>query len=185
MIHPTAEVSPRATLGANVRVWHQAQIREGVVLGDNCIIGKGVYIDFDVKIGANVKVQNYALLYHGLTLDAGVFVGPRACFTNDRLPRAINPDGSLKTDSDWDVGRIHVGYGASIGAGAVVLPGVTIGPFALIGAGAVVTRDVPAHALAFGTPARVVGYVCKCGRKLEQRENGYFCGFCEWRLKPE
>ena len=157
-IHPTAEVSPQASIGEGTRIWHQAQIRERARIGEQCIIGKGVYIDLDVVIGSQVKVQNGASIYHGATIEDGVFIGPHACFTNDRLPRAITPDGQLKGDSDWEVGRTLVQRGASIGAGAILLPGVTVGTFAMVGAGAVVTHDVPAHGLVVGNPARPVSY---------------------------
>ncbi len=184
MIHPTADVSPQAQIGAGTRIWHQVQVREGVVIGANCIVGKGVYVDTGVVVGNNVKIQNGALLYHGLTIDDGVFIGPLACFTNDRLPRAITPDGRLKTDADWEVGPIHVCRGASIGAGAVILPNVTIGEFAMVAAGAVVTRSVPPHALVLGTPARQAGYVCCCGRRLPADEDGWRCPDCGWSLRP-
>ncbi len=181
-IHPTAEVSPQAELGAGTRIWHQAQVREGARLGRDCIIGKGAYIDFDVKIGDKVKIQNYALIYHGATLEDGVFIGPRACLTNDRLPRAITPDGRLKGDDDWQVGPITIRYGASVGAGAILLPGVSIGRFAMVGAGAVVTHDVPDHALVVGHPARLAGYVCRCGRRLTRETDGSFwCSICQVR----
>jgi acetyltransferase-like isoleucine patch superfamily enzyme len=166
-IHPTAEVSPNATLGAGTRVWHEAQVREGAVLGRNCILGKGAYVDFGVRIGDNVKVQNRASIYHGVTLESGVFVGPHVIFTNDKLPRAINPDGSLKSDADWELGRVLVKEGASVGAGAIVVAGVTVGRFALVGAGAVVTRDVPDYGLVYGNPARLAGYVCENGHRVE------------------
>ena len=182
-IHPTAEVSARATLGPGTRVWHQAQVREGAVLGRNCIVGKGVYVDFDVRIGDNVKIQNYACVYHGTTLEDGVFVGPHAVFTNDRLPRAINPDGSLKGDADWQVGRILVREGASIGAGAVIVAGVAIGRFAMVGAGAVVTKDVPDYGLVYGSPARLMGYVCPCGHRLRNAgPNLWLCTGCGKKL---
>jgi acetyltransferase-like isoleucine patch superfamily enzyme len=96
-------------------------------------------------------------------------------FTNDKRPRAINLDGSLKSDSDWEVGQIQVGYGASIGAGSIVLPNVAIGRFAMIGAGSVVTRDVPEHALVVGNPARLIGYVCRCGARLAETAPGNYC----------
>ena len=178
-IHPTADVSPRASLGAGTKVWHQAQVREGAVLGRNCILGKGAYVDFDVQIGDNVKIQNRASVYHGVTLESGVFVGPHAIFTNDKMPRAINPDGSLKSDDDWELGRILVKEGASIGAGAIIVTGVTIGRFAMVGAGAVVTKDVPDHGLVYGNPARLHGYVCPCGQKLERASgNEWRCPSC-------
>ncbi len=185
-IHPTAEVHPSAQIGAGTSIWNQCQVREGVRIGRNCILGKDVYVDFGVTLGDNVKVQNGALLYHGLTVEGGVFIGPGAICTNDRLPRAINADGSPKTDADWVVGPITLRYGASIGAGAVILPGVTVGRFALVGAGAVVTRDVPDHALVVGNPARQVGYVCHCATKLVPAEGGgSVCPACGDRFEFE
>ena len=179
-VHPTAEVSPQATIGPGTRVWHQAQVREGVCLGANCIVGKGAYVDFDVSIGDNVKIQNGVFVYHGATVEEGVFLGPGVVLTNDKLPRAINPDGSLKADADWEVSPVVIRRGASIGARAVVLPGVTVGEFAMVGAGAVVTRDVPAYALVFGNPARHHGYVCRCGRPLSRLEDGAWkCEVCD------
>ena len=178
-IHPTADVSDQAAIGQGTRIWHQAQVREGACLGANCIVGKGAYVDFDVTIGDNVKIQNGVYVYHGVTIEAGVFLGPGVILTNDKLPRAINPDGSLKSDADWEVSSTLIGRGASIGAGAVILPGVTIGEFAMVGAGAVVTRDVPAHALVYGNPARSHGYVCRCGRPLKALDDGQWkCEVC-------
>lgn len=165
-IHATAEVSPKAMIGEGTSIWHQSQVREGAQLGEQCIVGKNVYIDFDVQIGARVKIQNNCSVYHGATLEDGVFLGPHVVLTNDLYPRAINPDGSLKGNDDWEVGPIRIGYGASIGARSVVLPGVTVGRFALVGAGAVVTRDVPAHGIVVGCPARLIGYACACGQRL-------------------
>jgi UDP-2-acetamido-3-amino-2,3-dideoxy-glucuronate N-acetyltransferase len=167
-IHETAEVSPQAQMGDNTKVWHHAQIREHARVGDHCIIGKGVYIDHDVVIGDNVKIQNGAFVYYGATLEDGVFIGPGACLTNDKYPRATLPSGELKGVEDWEVDPITIRRGASVGARAVVLPGILIGRCAMIAAGAVVTRDVPDHGLVLGNPARLVGYVCACGRKLTE-----------------
>lgn len=179
-IHPTAEVSAKARIGPHTRIWHQAQVRERAQLGANCIVGKGAYVDFDVSIGDNVKIQNGVYVYHGVTLEDGVFLGPGVILTNDKLPRAINPDGSLKSDADWEVSPILIKRGAAIGAGAVILPGVTVGTFALVGAGAVVTRDVPDQGLVYGNPARLSGYVCPCGRSLVQEgDDVWYCTACE------
>jgi len=185
VIHPTAEVSPKAQIGSGTRIWNFVQIREGVVIGQNCIIGKDVYVDFNVKIGDKVKIQNSALIYHGVTLEDGVFIGAQVCLTNDRNPRAITSDGHLKGNDDWIVGPILVKYGASLGAGSLILPNVTIGRFALVGAGAVVTRNVPDHALVVGNPARRVGYVCHCGRKMVQHEKTWHCPVDNWTFEPQ
>src|SRR5262245_4503335 len=168
IIHPSAEVSTEATIGTGSRIWHQAQVRERARIGRNCILGKGVYVDFDVVVGDNVKIQNGCFLYHGARLEDGVFFGPGVILTNDKLPRAINPDGSLKSDADWEGGKILVKRGASLGAGAVVLPEVVIGAFAMVGSGTVVTKDVPDHGLVMGNPARLVGFVCYCGARLRE-----------------
>jgi acetyltransferase-like isoleucine patch superfamily enzyme len=178
-IHPTASVSEFAKIGAGTRIWNHCQVRENVSIGENCILGKDSYVDFGVQIGDNVKIQNGAYIYHGTTIESGVFIGPGAIFTNDKKPRAINPDGTLKGADDWEVGQTLVKYGASIGAGAIILPGITIGRFALVGAGAVVTHDVPDHALVIGNPARQVGYVCKCATRLVEEGDGkYRCPIC-------
>jgi acetyltransferase-like isoleucine patch superfamily enzyme len=179
-IHSTAEVSNLANLGEGCRIWNQAQIRERASLGKQCIVGKDVYIDRDVVIGDFVKIQNQAQLFRGAVIESGVFIGPRVCFTNDRFPRAVNTDGTLKTDDDWELELTFVSYGASIGAGAVILPGLKIGSFAMIGAGAVVTKDVADHELVIGSPARHQGYVCRCGSKLQLNSKGvsWFCKNC-------
>lgn len=179
-IHPTAEVSSQATLHDGVKIWHQAQVRERAFIGANCIIGKGAYIDFDVAIGANSKIQNGVYVYHGVTIEEGVFLGPGVILTNDRTPRAVTADGSQKSDADWQVSPIVVKQGASLGARAVILPGVVIGEYALVGAGAVVTRDVPPHGLVYGNPARLQGYVCCCGATLQPIDEGeWFCATCK------
>src|SRR2546428_365172 len=136
-VQPTAEVSAEAHVGAGTRVWRQAHVREHAHIGDTCNIGKGVYIDAHVRIGSRVKIQNHVSVFEGVTLEDGVFVGPHVCFTNDPAPRAITPNGELKTAEDWQITPTVVQYGASIGAGAVILCGVTIGMFALVGAGSV------------------------------------------------
>lgn len=178
-IDPSAEVSAEAQVGQGTSIWHRARVREGAQIGAECILGTGAYVDCDVIIGDRVKIQNHALIYRGVTLEDGVFIGPQACLTNDRIPRSITPDGHIKSEEDWIVGPILVRYGASIGAGAVVLPGVTIGTFAMVGAGAVVTRDVPDHGLVIGIPAKLEGYVCECGERLISYGGEWRCSSCE------
>jgi UDP-2-acetamido-3-amino-2,3-dideoxy-glucuronate N-acetyltransferase len=179
-VHPTAEVSPSAVIGAGTLVWRNAHIREDAVIGEECVIGAGVYVGAGVRVGARCKVQNNALLYEGLELEDGVFVGPAVCFTNDLLPRAVNPDGTLKAAADWHLGRTLVREGASVGAHSVVITGVTIGRWALVGSDSVVTHDVPDHALVYGSPARQHGWVCSCARPLSVRtEDVGWCAACQ------
>lgn len=168
----TADVSDDATIGDGSRVWHLAQIREGAVLGENCIIGRGAYIGPAVELGDNCKIQNYALVYEPAKLSSGVFIGPAAVLTNDLHPRAINPDGTQKSASDWDMVGVTLEEGASVGARAVCVAPVTIGAWAMVAAGAVVTKDVAPHALVVGVPARQIGWVGHAGVKLEDAAEG-------------
>lgn len=163
----TANVSAEAVIGDGSSVWHLAQIREGAVTGENCIIGRGAYIGEGVEMGDNCKVQNYALLYEPAKLGDGVFIGPAAVLTNDLYPRAINPDGSLKSVSDWNHVGVTLGTGASVGARAVCVAPLTVGEWATVAAGAVVTKNVAPHALVAGVPARQIGWVGHAGAKLE------------------
>jgi UDP-2-acetamido-3-amino-2,3-dideoxy-glucuronate N-acetyltransferase len=179
MIHPSAEVSPKARVGKGTQVWNEAQIREGAVVGESCVIGKGAYIDRDVIVGSNVKIENRASVYRGVTLEDGVFVGPYVSFTNDRYPRSLTAEGRLRTDADWEPEKTLVREGASLGAGAVVLPGVVIGRWAMVGAGSLVAHDVPDHALVVGNPARHLGYVCECGERLHMEGDSWRCGKCD------
>ena len=165
-IHPSADVSPNAILGDGTSVWNQAQIRENATLGKNCVVSKNVYIDFDVRVGDHCKIQNNCSIYHGASLGNGVFVGPHCVITNDRFPRAVNPDGSLKSATDWTISKTHVDDGAALGAGTILVCGVKVGKWAMTGSGSVVTKDVPPHALVAGNPARVKAFVCACGHKL-------------------
>lgn len=171
-IHPTADVSPDAVIGDGTSIWNQAQVRERARIGARCIIGKNVYVDADVVIGDDTKVQNNVSLFHGVTVEDGVFIGPHVCFTNDRLPRAINRDGSLKTDDDWEVAPTLVRRGAALGANSTILPGITIGRWAMVGSGSVVTHDVADHELVVGNPARRLGSACACGQPLRDAGDG-------------
>lgn len=184
-IHETADVSDAAELGENVRIWNWVQIRENSKIGDNSIISKGAYIDHGVILGKNVKVQNNVSIYYEAEIEDGVFIAPHVCFTNDKFPRSINPDGTLKSGGsegdDWEILKTTVKKGASIGANATILSGLTIGEWALIAAGSVVTKSIPPYGLAMGAPARVIGYVCRCAKKLD--ENRPACDVCGVRLE--
>lgn len=168
LIHPTAEVSETAVVGAGTKIWNQAQVREGAHIGKHCIISKNVYIDENVSIGSGVKIQNNVNVYHGVTIEDDVFLGPSMSFTNDMFPRAFS--------TNWKVIETVVRKGASIGANATIRCGVEIGEYATVGAGSVVTKDVPAHALVVGNPARQIGWVCKCGFRLSENNVCPSCG---------
>ena len=168
-VHETSFVDENVVIGEGTRIWHFSHIQSGARIGKNCSFGQNVNVSNNVIIGDGVKVQNNVSLYEGVTLQDYVFCGPSCVFTNDLTPRAKYPKG-------------HAGYkktlveiGASIGANATVVCGLTIGKWALIGAGAVVTSDVPAHALMLGVPAQRTGWVCECGALLQ---DGLFCNKC-------
>ena len=173
-ILPSADVDSSATLGDGSSIWHLAQIRDQVVLGANCIIGRGAYIGSGVILGDNCKVQNYALVYEPAQIGNGVFIGPAVVLTNDQFPRAVNSDLSRKSGSDWDAVGVTIHDGASIGARAVCVAPVTIGKWALVAAGAVVTRDVPDFALVAGVPAKRIRWVGRAGVPLEEIGDNYF-----------
>jgi UDP-2-acetamido-3-amino-2,3-dideoxy-glucuronate N-acetyltransferase len=160
-IHPSAVVDPGARIGAGTQVWVNVQVREQADIGRNCILSKDVYIDHDVTIGDNCKIQNSVSVYHGVTIEDDVFVGPNACFTNDRVPRAFN--------KNWVVSPTKISHGASIGANATIVCGITIGEYAMVAAGSVVTKDVEAFALVIGNPARMVGYVDEGGTRRDRQ----------------
>jgi UDP-2-acetamido-3-amino-2,3-dideoxy-glucuronate N-acetyltransferase len=163
---PSADVDPTATIGDGTSVWHLAQVREHARIGAECVIGRGAYIGSGVQMGARCKVQNLALVYEPAVLEDGVFIGPAVVLTNDTFPRAVNPDGSLKSAADWTPTGVVVREGASVGARAVCVAPVTVGRWATVAAGAVVTRDVPDFALVAGVPARRIGWVGRAGVRL-------------------
>jgi UDP-2-acetamido-3-amino-2,3-dideoxy-glucuronate N-acetyltransferase len=177
-IYPTPEVSARATVAPGAHTWHYVQVREGASIEQNCIIGQGTCVDFDVSLGNDFKVQHGAFLYHGLTVEDAAFIGPGACNTNDVHPRAITPEGVLKTVDDWAVGPTRLCYGTSAEVQAVILQNMTVGRFAMVAAGAVANRSVPDYGLVVGVPARPVGYACACGQRLEQCPDGWRCLAC-------
>lgn len=173
-IHPTATVEDGVQLGDGTKVWHQAQVRVRARVGERCIIGKGAFVDFGVVIGDDTKLQNYACVYHGVSLGRGVFVGPHVVFTNDMRPRSTNPDFGLLGDGDWEVGETIVEDGAAVGANSTILPNVRIGKWAMVAAGSIVTHDVAPYSLVIGSPARHVGWVCSCGSRV----HGSDCSKC-------
>ncbi len=172
VVHPTAEVSPAATVGESVSIWQYAHIREGARLGSGTVVGRGVYVGPDVVIGERCKIQNYALVYEPAVVANGVFIGPEVVFTNDRVPRAINPDGTLKSYDDWQPVGVTVLEGASVGARSVCVAPVTIGRWALVAAGSVVVHDVPDFALVVGSPARRIAWVGPAGNQLMPSVHG-------------
>jgi len=159
--HESAYVDAGARIGEGTRVWHFCHISGGAEIGRNCSFGQNVYVADRVKIGDGVKIQNNVSIYAGVILEDDVFCGPSMVFTNVKAPRAAFP-----RDPATDYLTTRVCQGASIGANATIVCGVRIGAWALVGAGAVVTRDVAAHALALGVPARAAGWVCRCGEAL-------------------
>jgi UDP-2-acetamido-3-amino-2,3-dideoxy-glucuronate N-acetyltransferase len=165
-VHATADVDETAELGPRTAVWHLAQVRENARLGADCIVGRGAYVGPGVAIGDQVKLQNYALVYEPAMLEGQVFIGPAAVLTNDVFPRATDVAGTLKRPADWEALGVVVRQGASVGARAVIIAVVEIGPWALVAAGAVVTRDVPGFALVAGVPARKIGWVGRAGSRL-------------------
>jgi len=168
-IHETAEVNPKAVVGEGTKIWNNAQVREDVTIGKNCIISKNAYIDAGVTIGDHVKVQNNVNIYTGVTIEDDVFLGPSMTFTNDLFPRSRN--------LNWQITKTLVKKGASLGANVTVVCGVTIGEYAMVGAGSVVTKDVPAHALMVGNPAKKIGNICACGERTIGE--ALMCGNCD------
>ena len=174
-VHPSALVEDGARVGDDTKIWHYAQVRKGARVGKGCVIGKSAFIDSEVVVGDRCKIQNFATLYHGLTVGNDVFIGPSATFTNDRVPRAFN--------ANWTLGKTRIEDGASIGANSTIVCDTTIGKYAMVASGAVVTKDVPAHALVMGNPARIRGFVCKCGHKLTGPSSPFTCKSCGERTE--
>jgi acetyltransferase-like isoleucine patch superfamily enzyme len=177
-VHPTAIVDT-ARIGEGTRIWAYTHVMSDVVIGTNCNIGEHCFIESGVTIGNDVTIKNGCLLWEGVHLEDGTFLGPRVTFTNDRYPRSPRLEHARNryADKRW-LEPTFVRRGASLGAGAIVVAGVTIEEFCIVGAGATVTRSLPANALAFGSPARVRGWVCRCGQRLSVTNDVAICLEC-------
>ena len=158
--HPTAIVDERAQIGEKSSIWVNVQIRENVVIGTNCVISKDVYIDAGVNIGNDCKIQNGVSVYHGVTVGNRVFIGPNAVFTNDKVPRAFN--------ADWQITKTEIKEGASIGANATIVCGITLGEYCMVAAGSVVTKDVEPFTLVLGNPAKPYARINEKGEIVEK-----------------
>jgi UDP-2-acetamido-3-amino-2,3-dideoxy-glucuronate N-acetyltransferase len=159
-VHESSYVDSPCTIGVGTRIWHFCNIMKDCVIGENCTIGQNVMIAPASRIGDNVKIQNNVSVYTGVVLEDDVFCGPSVVFTN-----VINPRSHVSRKNEYQETRVK--RGATIGANATIVCGITLGQYAFVGAGAVVTRDLPDYALAHGNPARVHGWVCVCGCKLQ------------------
>ncbi len=158
-IHPTATVSPEARLGPGTKIWHHAHVMAGARLGADCVLGHASFIGPNVVVGDRCRIQNHVSLFDGVVLEDEVFVGPSAVFTNVKNPRAA-------VSRHDEFRKTTVRRGATIGANATILPGITLGRWCFVAAGATVTHDVPDYALVVGTPARRVGWMSRHGERL-------------------
>lgn len=172
-VHESAYVDDGASIGARTKVWHFSHIMGGAQIGEDCSLGQNVFVARDVKVGNHVKIQNNVSLYEGVILEDYTFCGPSMVFTNVKIPRSAFP---RNTSEDYLVTRVK--YGASIGANATIVCGITIGEWAFVAAGAVVTKDVPPYALVAGVPARTVGWACQCGNRLDRTQSTICCPSC-------
>jgi len=170
-VHETAVVDPGCEIGKGTKIWHFSHVIKGSRIGRDCNIGQNVVIGPDVTIGNRVKIQNNVSVYDGVTLEDGVFCGPSMVFTNVYNPRSYIP---RKTE----LRKTLVREGASLGANSTIVCGNTIGRFAFVGAGAVVIRDVPDYAMAAGNPAKIKGWMCRCGVRLHFEDGRAVCGSC-------
>lgn len=186
-IHPSAQVET-SNVGRGTYIWAYTHVMDRVAIGENCRIGEHCFVESGVVIGSNVTIKNGNMLWEGVVLEDGVFVGPQVSFTNDSYPRSPRlPEAASRYEGkDWLKPTV-VRYGASLGAGSIVLAGVTINEYAMVGAGAVVTKDIAAHALVVGNPARFVRWVCRCGQPLGLENSRAGCAVCNtmYTVTPE
>ena len=158
--HPTAVIDEGAVIGKGTKIWHFSHIMSGAVIGENCTIGQNVFVSSDAILGNNVKVQNNVSVFTGVVCEDDVFLGPSCVFTN-----VLNPRSFISRKEEFRPTLVK--RGATIGANATIICGVTIGEYAMIGAGAVVTKDVPDYALIVGNPGKQIGWVDKEGGRVE------------------
>ncbi len=182
-IHASASVAEDSTVGKGTKIWHNSQIQPGAKIGEDCIIGHNCFIGSRAKIGNGVKLESNVDVWDLVTLEDYVFVGPSVVFTNDVNPRAKYPKTKYPQYGKWIPTLVK--EGASIGANATILCGVTIGKYAFVGAGAVVNTDIPDYAVAVGVPAKVVGWMCECGGKLEFYDTMVSCSQCSSLYRKE
>ncbi|PPS42794.1 acyltransferase [Chroococcidiopsis sp. TS-821] len=173
-VHESAYVDFPCTIGTGTQIWHFSHVMPNVSIGENCKLGQNVFVATGVKIGRNVKIQNNVSVYAGVILEDDVFCGPSCVFTNIKNPRSAIPRNTV---DDYLVTLVK--RGATIGANATIVCGVTIGHHAFIGAGSTVTKDVPDYALVYGNPARQRGWMCECGAKLVNNKQIYVCTECD------
>ena len=173
-VHESSYVDSPCQIGAGTKIWHFSHVMKDCVIGEGCNLGQNVVISPGVTLGRNVKIQNNVSVYTGVILEDDVFCGPSMVFTNVTTPRAH----VRRNDPERDYLRTLVKRGASIGANATIVCGVTLGEYAFVGAGSVVTRDVPAHAMVYGNPARLRGWACACGVKLSFADGQATCADC-------
>jgi UDP-2-acetamido-3-amino-2,3-dideoxy-glucuronate N-acetyltransferase len=159
-VHPTSVVDDGVNVGAGTKIWYFCHVQGGSTLGERCILGQNVNVDSNVTIGNGVKIQNNVSVYKGVHVEDDVFLGPSCVFTN-----VLNPRAHVERKTEFRPTR--VGRGATVGANATIVCGHDLGDYCMVGAGAVVTCEVPQHALFVGVPARLHGWVCRCGERLE------------------
>jgi UDP-2-acetamido-3-amino-2,3-dideoxy-glucuronate N-acetyltransferase len=175
-VHESAYVDEGAQVGEGTKIWHFCHVMPGAVIGERCSLGQNVVVMPGTRIGNNVKIQNNVSIYEGVSLEDDVFCGPSCVFTN-----VTNPRSHVSRKSEYVTTLVK--RGASIGANATIVCGVTLGEYAFVGAGAVVTSDVPPHALMVGVPARRVGWMCQCGERLHGEDDLATCGRCASRYR--
>jgi len=181
--HKTSEVQEGVEIGKGTKIWQNCQVLKGAQIGEDCVIGHNCFIGFKAKLGKGVKIESNVDVWEKVTLEDYVFVGPSVVFTNDKNPRAKYPKSKYPKYGQWK--STLVKEGATLGANSTILCGLTIGKWAMVGAGAVVTKDIPDYAIVVGNPAKIVGWICECGNKLNFEGDKAECEACHKKYKKE